>query len=648
MGLYIDDLYSCIKEISDVINTYVAPAANANSSNENAQEGEKTFETSSLGDKKSMFYGDIQNKIKDIYKALNLSAICGEYVDKSDFENKLVDIRNQVGEIITLLSDTGTPEESKSLLNVITCITRDLELYKLQVHLFWQSINNPKLQLIDYDIINEDNTDVKDNNIQIDLLSEIFRTNLNLVLIDREFSFHEQLFRILNVICHKLHEYKSKVETEYIDALLHKCQILLAKFSYKDDIDNLLLSYNYYNDKDEKVQLSVNGSICEYLKSIYTRDSKEYEHTISRLYDENPETNIHFSDFFVKCHYYKNIVKNEYLLSELIKKFETFQKGISSLSLFDKKNALSCLNYLNNCRLSFVLKQENITPTTVWHEGLKIKSVQDSTNIKNYFPFLKIAEWYRDYLSKQTEDIAKSDDLIRILHSFEENLWTADKYLTDSKHNAGCFIPFKPGYNECLEEYKLKNNETVKLFINSSFIVPVDYDKEEKRIDKLHSDLIRLKAIIEAHKSIHATIASLKESNKKFEQEIASLKTKSIEESERINNKVQLDLKDNQKSSVQILAIFAGIVIFASGTIQIFKGASNIKDATIFMLLFASALSIISLSIWLILTSKSKWDATRTIFCIILAIIVGLNVFAIWGNWGKVSIHTPPKVEIKK
>ena len=472
-----------------------------------------------------------------------------------------------------------------------------------------------------------------------ELLSDIFHANLSLVLIDREFSFHEQLFRILNGVCHKLHEYNNKIKTNYIDILLHKCHILLAKFNYKDNIDSLLQSYNYYKGRDEKVAMSVEGSISNLLREIYTKDVKEYKRTISRLYQESIDVYSSFFDFFIKCHYFKNIAENETLLLDLINRFKLFKEGITNL--FDKKNADSCLNFLNNCRLSFILKQNDTSSITVWSETLKIKSIQDLTNIRNYFPFLKIAEWYSAYLSKQIEETDDANSLMNDLHNFEDSLSRAEEYLIDSKGSAGCFIPFKPSFQECLEDYELETGEFAKIFISSSYVVPVDYEKEEKRIEKLQSDLIKLKAIIEAKKSIDSVILKLKNENKSLQEEVRLLKETSIAETEKITNTVQSDLKENQKINIQILAIFAGIVIFASGTIQIFKGASNIKDATIFMLLFASALSIISLSIWLLFTSKNKWDAPKLIFAFILIIILGLNAYAIWGDWGKSVIHTP-------
>lgn len=644
MALYLEALDEHIEGMSGIIDQYVTQTRSESSYDigESSLADSELIKDDTPTDKKTTFYGDIQNKTKDIYRALNFSAISGEYVDRSDFESKIVGFISKIGEVIALLSDKGKEEESEVLYNVANCIIRDLKLYKLQVHLFYKSVDNPKLQFIDYDIINEDNAKIKDRNIQIELFSKIYRANLNLVFIDREFTLHERCFFVLNSICHDLKEYKSRLKEEYIDILIHKCQILIAKFRYKEDIGNLRLSYNYYNDKDEGVQLIVDNSIIfSKLQKIYTKDKNEYRYTISELYDVCPSKCLTFMDFFVKCHYFKNIAENESLLRDLIKEFELFQKNIQSS--FDRKNALSCLNYLNNCRLSFILKQENTDPVDVVAECFKIRSVQDVTSVKNYFPFLKIAEWYSNYLSKHAENISMSNDLMQVVNSFEKNLEIAEEYLASSRHNAGCFIPFKPNLQECLEAYKLADDGFVNIFLSSSFIVPVDYDKEEKRIEKLHSNLIKFKAIVEAHRSVNSIITKLKKSNEMLEREIDSLKIKSVTDAERINSQVQSDLKDNQKGSIQILAIFAGIVIFASGTIQIFKGASNIKDATIFMLLFASALSIISLSIWFISASKNGWDRTKTFLVIILVLIFGLNVFAIWGDWGQTIIHLLPE-----
>ena len=116
MALYIESLYSYIRDISTIISTYVGTL-------------EKTKEdivedssVSSVVECRARFYANIQNTLKDIYKALNLSAVSGEYVNKIDFETILEDISTNVGEIITLLPDQVAEEESKTLMNTVNCI----------------------------------------------------------------------------------------------------------------------------------------------------------------------------------------------------------------------------------------------------------------------------------------------------------------------------------------------------------------------------------------------------------------------------------------------------------------------------------------------------------------------------------------------
>lgn len=160
MALYIESLYSYIQGISDIISPYVDALEKTE---EDIVGGSSVLPAE---ESRVRFYANIQNILKDVYKALNLSAISGEYVNKTDFETIIEDISTKVGEIITLLPDQVAVEESKTLLNTANCIRRDLNLYKFQVHLFWKSVDNPRAKFVDYDIINDDNAEIKDNNIQ--------------------------------------------------------------------------------------------------------------------------------------------------------------------------------------------------------------------------------------------------------------------------------------------------------------------------------------------------------------------------------------------------------------------------------------------------------------------------------------------------
>lgn len=626
--LYIDKIDVLITELSDIIEHYDKP---------------NTSEEDNI-----MFYSSLQIKVKAIYEALNLSAICGEYVTNNTIETRIVKIKERTGNLITAFPEQAIGSET--IFCIVNSIIRDLGLYCFCIHSFWASVKNPKLVFIDYDIVNEHNRSLKDKNIPVHTYSKIFRYNYFLLLLDKEFSLSEHTFQELNSIKHDLQDYKKEFSDEkYIDVLIHKCQILLAKFNYKDSI-RISQYYNYYNNSDELAKLtSFSSELYSKIQKVFTSNEKDYIYNITELYDICSHDKCRsFFDFFIKCHYFKNIVKNETLLSNLIAEFTEYQKSIPNDNVFDKMNALSCLNYLNNCRLSLLLKQSTTTKTDVHTEFLKIKNIQDNTSIRNYFPYMIIAEWYNNYLSNE---VYMENDLSKLespLYHLKNCLTKAEEYLNESKHNAGCFIPFKPPFDECIEDYRISSGETIKIFISTSYIIPVDYEKAEKRIKNLHANLIRYNAIIDARKSINATIDFISTENKKLHQETENVKSETAKQKNELQKSIQSDLKENQKNNIQILAIFAGIVVFASGSIQIFTGATNVKDASIFMLLFASSLSIISLTIWLITSQNVKWNLAKTIISLILFILLGLNIYAIFGNWGTYSINDKTETEMQR
>lgn len=625
MAHYIDEIDKSINDLSIAVEAYTNGIYN----NED-------------GSHRILFYGDLQRHIKNIYMALNMSCLCGEYVEDDKAENSIKELSSKTGNLITLLSD-GT-DESKTIYEIINCLICDFNLYGFRIHSFWASVKNPGLQFLDHDIINDQVArSFRNKNIQLELYTNIFRCNYNLSYLDQEFSLNYTVFRRLDYIIHDLNDYKRKLsdDEKYIDALLHKCQILIAKFKYCDSISHSKY-YNYYNNEDESVEFKVeNSELFEKTQQIY--NEHEYALNLTEQFKKCPEKCTNTFEFLIKCFYYKNVVKNKTLLDELVKEFSNFRSGISKDKLFDYTNARSCFNYLSNCRLSLLLNTENLTLTDVWGESLKIKSIQDATNVRNYFPYMKIAEWYSRYLSETANSSDDMDSLSQALYNFEKHLTTATEYLRESERNAGCFIPFKPLYKECLEKYELDASSNIDIFVNSSYIIPVDYEKAEERIEKLHSDLICVKAIIEARKKIGDLVGSLSSQYNILSQKAEHLAKQTAQDKKDTEANVQKELKENQKNNIEILAIFSGLVVFASGTIQIFTGTSSVKDATIFMLLFASSLSLLSLLIWIISSSKNKYNRRVWIFLSALLVIIGINLYAIFGNWGKVSLNDKKK-----
>lgn len=88
MGRYIDEIDGYISDLFSIVESY------ASSSNPTEDINQRMI-----------FYGDLQQKIKSIYNSLNLSCLCGEYVEDDKTENKIKDLASKAGDLITLYND---------------------------------------------------------------------------------------------------------------------------------------------------------------------------------------------------------------------------------------------------------------------------------------------------------------------------------------------------------------------------------------------------------------------------------------------------------------------------------------------------------------------------------------------------------------
>lgn len=615
--LHLEKIDDCIGHISDYIDKQFGVTST-------------TGATDSQDDKITEFYGVLSRFVKDVYSELNYSTITGEYVDCPDFEERIIHIRESMENLITLMpEDCG--DKSDAMMRNIKCITGDLRYYGFEVHQFRKSIDSPAYQYVDFDF---EYDFVEDKETSIDVYSEIFFRNLQLVYFDRELILNKKNFYSLVKISRRLDVLKKKRNEDYIDLLLAKSSLLLAKFNYIENIDELRQSYAYYNDMDVEVKFGedidkYNSDLTRKLRAIYTRDKAAYRFNIRQYYDRLKEGDYSTWATFIRCHYYKNILESLESLDQLISKFNDYRKALSIP--FDKRNAAYCLNYLHNCRLSFILSSSDLDLTTVWHERRRIEDIQDSTGIHNYFPFLKMAEWYHTFLSNRLRNISDIGTFQSALDGMERCVKRVDDYLRESQNNAGCFIPYKPILDECRDVCEL-NGEKISIFISTSFIVPVDYNKEYKRLEILRESLIKYKAICDIHKSVFSTISGIEAKNITLQENVNELNKAVDIKIGSLKDHAQEELKENQKNNIQILAIFSGIVMFVSSSIQIFQHADSFKDATIFMLLFASALSLFALLIYALFSNGKNIKALIAVVVILITLIACAGVFGWFDN----------------
>lgn len=626
--MLIDTLASKIQSLEDKIDSYRLDQSSSSNEGSDIQSSPD-----------SVLSGYMDTFILDIYDIINRSILIGEYVCKQDFEINLSNIIDSIKRLSMQMSDLP-PADSQLGYELIDYVNKDLSNYLTFVRIFHRAIMQPNLRYLDNDV----RGNLKSVLITVHLpslieMSNVFDLNTKLAYLDLDFELDEKTLRFLFSILHKLDVLEKEIsKTNIIDILKYKCKLLISKFNYKIDNEKFRVMYSYYDDSEQKLDLSsilarTKGFLPK-LKGLSRLNIRDFEHYVTDQYKQIKVEDNSFYSYYILCKYFRYIVKSELLISRLIKSFQKLKFDNS----FDESNALFCVNYLTNCKLSLFLETDASDSRLVNDRLKEIESLQISKGVKNYYPYLIVAEWYVKYLDNKIKDT--SFDLSKDFKSFKSCLDKAESLLQACKDNVGCFMPFRPRFNECLEEFEVGNG-SIPLFIRTSYTTPVEYEKEELRIEKLKSEYLKFNSIVITHERVLLAVEKIYNENLLLQDKLTEFENKFDKESQDVKNEVKEELKETQRGSVQILAIFATIVLFVSGSIQIMTKTTSVRDATIFLILFAVCIGFISTSIWLIV-SKVKQSPSVHNFRLLLPvcfIIGGLCIVAycLSGDFGKFS-----------
>lgn len=595
-------------------------------------------------EKRIIFYANLKSNAIELYRHLNVSVLEAEYITKDSVLNDLANAITRLESCHESFADSESfLMESNKLFRYVSFFKYDITSYIHQIQLYEKSITEPQKFQISYNSSVNKSNKVYDE-LELKNLSKVFELNLDLMLHDRELSLRNYSFFNINDIYCELKGIKEKnLKEPYVDALLHKCRILETKFYYRDEIGGLLDAYNFYDGKFEDLDLNVDeiGFVSKKLRKINTRDKKKYEQNITDYFRrfETPKTSF---EFFIACHFFKNVAIDEKSLKDLIDIYgENMLKDTASLSRVDVHRRYVNHSYLKNCLFSFLLKNSDaIMPSDVEQLLKNAISGQNQAGIGNHFCYYKTATWYKEYLEKCIEKRNISIECRGYLGKLDKNITEAEKKLLERSRDATSFIPFMPEISECYEEFTPENSqEPIKIFISTSYIVPVDYSKAIKQVKELREAYIRLSAVVEASLFTSSNLQKVLDSEKDIKNAISMQETKTDDTIKKVDEKLKLELSDNLKNSIQILSIFSAIVVFASGTIQIFTGATSIKDAAIFMVMFASALGLIALFVRNCFISRGQWNSRDWAYLVAMVTIVALTAIGVFADWGNQVVN---------
>lgn len=366
--------------------------------------------------------------------------------------------------------------------------------------------------------------------------------------------------------------------TEKIIFLIRK---LLLQYNKEENLvyqlDNK--EYNIADIKNTKSEFNDLLEKSNYHYSEYRDKKKIWENRIQPLYTQRDKNNKDLSYYHVLTQHYRLDHKSVSRIDNLFEDFKIiFSEKVadySTLSYHEKRAWLIANGYIKNSRFSLmVIDSSNFSLNEIEEYFKEILINQKEFNTINYYPYLKFCCYLNKEIEKLTNkerpDFDYVDRLVNTFNCYFEQLeqkldWckriNLQKYLLEDSF--------------CKISLNIDNRDVI-VFIASSYVLPIDYKNKYKELKRLKNQ----SSLFQNQLNLYKYIASEK---------------KSVD-------MVALKVKDNEKNQVQILSVFAAIVIFAAGTISSVSHntAKSVKDTVQNSIGFGYSLGLFVILIWVI------------------------------------------------
>ncbi len=528
----------------------------------------------------------------DFFEAINLSVISGEYIVDTTFIDNLDSLLSLIFNIATLDTDNidvnVIGKENVNALN--TLVINSFRPHLMNAINHYKGLNKQVLRQstvfdtqVILDAFKNERSEYTSSEFStlISQTNDFISLNVKLAHIDHNLSVNPDILRELVLINISLID-KVNQSPSFYNILLDKCEFLKKKLIYRfnEDKKNYTYSFNF-----ENIDLSTGKNEFKYFNEFYsitnlnhnldnannTECKKEFDRKVeSALKKIATNQTIQFEDFHYLVKYYKDENKNEVKLNNLYEQFKALELP-NSTNLIDKRAYQISSNYLFNNTVSFISKKDNISLEILNTYTSDLKFIQEQTKVFNYFPYLRICESLLkkiDLLLKPSinnnESLSDVKKILSLLEDLEKILYQNYEWCRNRNFQA-----FQVPLIECQ-----KTVEGVTVFLSSSFILPINYAQVNKDILLVTSQILKYKTIYDY----------------KFD----------INEDKEEINRIKDSINKTEKRSIEIISIFAAIVLFVSGSIQLFAKVESFKQSLLFMLVFAYALSVFVLLIWII------------------------------------------------
>ncbi len=380
---------------------------------------------------------------------------------------------------------------------------------------------------------------------------------------------------------------------------LYKTAFILKK-TLSDDS-----KYSYYLDNTEYIVtrdlFDLPEPINEHFNTfkIFNEDASYNKDEIQNIQNKCFAKTATIKEYIKLFDYYRKNAKQQKQLDNVLNEFkELYNTSTNSLADgFDLYAWRTMLNYLYNCRLSYILNHRKKKPD--FDELIllvsEIDMLQQQTNIHNFYPYKKGIE-YLISLIKNNISQRRNIDYNEQVSTLETLIDNYESSLDWCKtHN---FYPIQLTLSDCVV-----SGLEQTLVLPSTFSKPIDYSKQFNSLSEFKSEL-----------------RFIKESLQLFEN-TAELNT------------IKRSLQDSEKRFKEIGGIFVGAITFLFGTINIFTNEKASPSQMFVSTLGLGLLLVIFAILMMFVSNKWEWRSFKSwTIAIALCMYTLILCFIIFGG----------------
>lgn len=364
---------------------------------------------------------------------------------------------------------------------------------------------------------------------------------------------------------------------------LYKACLCKTAFILKKTLSNDS-KYTYYLDNKEYVvdrdSFDLPDSINEHFNTfkLFNEDASYNTDEIRLIQNKCLAKTATIKEYIKLFDFYRKNAKQQTQLDNILSEFkEIYDSSTARLSDgFELYAWRTMINYLYNCRLSYILNHRKKKPKFEELTELisEIDILQQQTNIHNFYPYKKGIEYLISTLKNsisQGSNIEYSTQVAELevlIENYEHCL-----YWCDSHH----FYPIQLTLSDC----KVDNLDQL-LVLPSTFSKPVDYPKQFNCLSEFKNEL-------------------------RFIKESLQL----IEHTAELNT-LKGSLHDSEKRFKEIGGIFVGAITFLFGTINIFTNEKSSPSQMFVSTLGLGLLLIIFAILMMIVSNKWDWKSFKS------------------------------------